>query len=463
MPRDLLRPVVERTMDVVRAGLRARPPVLPPPTLAPLVRFRRLPAAAHDTVVVVLDADAELRDRVRTDLAERDVNRVAWLWLTRPTGWDTELRDALGELAEDGAPSARDTGSDAALRRRLAGAERALARAELRARQAEEQLARVREQLDAVRAVEPELREQLAALRDETDELRAERARTVGELKRLEKLLVRRDDERRALLERVRALEAAPAAAAPGAAATSGAATTSAATTSAATTSTRAPRTGSGRNEATRDGDRRALAALADRIERAIGEAALHLDSLRAEAGIAPSTGPAVGTAAGAERPTGPDRPAAPKRRPLPMPRGLTDDSVEAASWLLTERPVLLVDGYNVSMAAWPDADIAEQRQRLVRLMADLAARTPGLGIEVVFDGATTDATPAALPARTGVNVRFTPHDVEADDELLAMVARYPMPRPVVVASTDRRVRDGARRRGANVVSAHQLLAVARG
>ena len=95
--------------------------------------------------------------------------------------------------------------------------------------------------------------------------------------------------------------------------------------------------------------------------------------------------------------------------------------------------------------------------------MADLAARATGIGIEVVFDGAATDATPAALPARTGINVRFTAPEVEADDELLAMIARYPIARPVVVASTDRRVRDGARRRGANVVSAHQLLAVARG
>jgi predicted RNA-binding protein with PIN domain len=443
VPRDLLRPVVERTMDVVRAGVRARPPVPAPPTLAPLLRFRHLPAAAHDTVVVALDTDATLRDRVRDELAGRDVNRVAWLWLTRPVGWDTDLREALGEVADDGAPSAHDTGTDAALRRRLSGAERALARAEQRARQAEEQLARVREQLDALRAVEPGLREQVAALRDETDELRAERTRTVGELKRLEKLLVRRDDERRELLDRVRALESAAAAAA---------------TATAAVTATAAA---GGADAGRGDGDRRALAALADRIERAIGEAALHLDSLRAEAGLAPS--PAAREGGAIVRPGTADRPAAPKRRPLPMPRGLTDDSVEAAAWLLTERPVLLVDGYNVSMAAWPDADIAEQRQRLVRLMADLAARTPGLGVEVVFDGATTDATPAALPARTGVNVRFTAHDVEADDELLSMVARYPVPRPVVVASTDRRVRDGARRRGANVLSAHQLLAVARG
>jgi predicted RNA-binding protein with PIN domain len=144
------------------------------------------------------------------------------------------------------------------------------------------------------------------------------------------------------------------------------------------------------------------------------------------------------------------------------MPRGLTDDSVEAAAWLVSERPMLIVDGYNVSMAAWPDAEIAEQRRRVAQLLADLVARSPGLTVELVFDGDSAEGAPAAPPARLGVNVRFSAADVEADDVVLEMIGRYPIERAVVVASSDRRVRDGARRRGANVVSAHQLLAVAR-
>ncbi len=434
VPRDLLRPVIERTLDVVRAGLRATPPRPAPPTIAPLLRFRTLPPAAHDTVVVALDADADLRARVGAELVERDTNRVAWLWLTRPAGWDAELRDALGDLAEDGAPSAADVGSDAQLRRRLAGAERALARAELRAQQAGEHLARSRARLEEVQAAEEQWRAQAGALEAEVGELRAERARAVGEVKRLEQILARRDDERRSLHEQLAALDAA------------------------LTRARQAPQRAV-HEPGPPDGppaiDSQAFAALAGRIERAIGEAALLLDELRAAAGIASPE------AAGTERPA--ERAPAPRRRPLRMPRGLTDDSVEAASWLLTERPALLVDGYNVSMTAWPDADIAEQRSRLVRLLADLAARSPGLAVELVFDGAATDATPASLAARLGVNVRFTAPDVEADDELLEMISRVAVSRPVVVVSSDRRVRDGARRRGANVLSAHQLLAVARG
>jgi predicted RNA-binding protein with PIN domain len=153
-----------------------------------------------------------------------------------------------------------------------------------------------------------------------------------------------------------------------------------------------------------------------------------------------------------------------PRRRPAPIPGGLRSDSLEAATHLLT-RPgaVLLVDGYNISMWAWPELDIAEQRERLERVLGDLAARTPGLAIDLVFDGA--EVLPlsrtGARRAR-GITVRFTPADVEADDALLELADRYPLARPVIVASDDRRVRDGARQRGANVVSARQLVGVAR-
>jgi hypothetical protein len=51
---------------------------------------------------------------------------------------------------------------------------------------------------------------------------------------------------------------------------------------------------------------------------------------------------------------------------------------------------------------------------------------------------------------------------VEADDVVLHRVAELDVARPVLVASTDRRVRDGASALGANVISSAQLLAVLR-
>ena len=430
VPRDLLRPVVERAVAMVRADVAARPPRPAPPSLAPLLRFRQLPTAAVDTVVVALDNDGELRARVASETDERTTGRVGWLWLTRPDGWDDELREALGELAaDDGAPSADDVGSEAQLRRRLAGAERAAARAQERVARLEADNAHLRDEATVLRTEHDAVAATAQELRVAADEASRQRTRAVAELKRIERLLARRDDERRGLQQRIEELEAAASVHRP----TEGDVSGPVGVPTAAVA---------------------ALGAMADRIERALGDATVTLDALRG----------AVGLPAAAPR-SEPPPPAAPtpRRRALRMPRGLTDDAIEAAAWLVTERPVLLVDGYNVSMAAWPDADIAEQRQRLVRLLADLAARSPGLGVEVVFDGDSATGAPAALPARSGVNVRFTAPDVEADDVLLAMIGRYPPDRAVVVASTDRRVRDGARRRGANVVSAHQLLAVARG
>jgi len=144
----------------------------------------------------------------------------------------------------------------------------------------------------------------------------------------------------------------------------------------------------------------------------------------------------------------------------VPLPGGLLDDSVAAAEHLLrTPGAVLVVDGYNVTMTGWPELAAADQRRRLVALLADIAART-STRVELVFDGAEVDAGTITVPApaRQWVRVRFSPPGVEADDVVLDLVAQLPASRPVIVASSDNRVRDGARRRGANLLYSRQLL-----
>ena len=135
---------------------------------------------------------------------------------------------------------------------------------------------------------------------------------------------------------------------------------------------------------------------------------------------------------------------------------------MEAVEHLLRIQGVVLaVDGYNVSMTGWPDMPVAEQRRRLVLALSDASART-GSQVEVIFDGA--EVEPIGLPrsARPLVCVRFSPADVEADDVLLDLVSQLPASRPVVVASSDNRVRDGARFLGANLVHARQLVELIR-
>jgi predicted RNA-binding protein with PIN domain len=154
----------------------------------------------------------------------------------------------------------------------------------------------------------------------------------------------------------------------------------------------------------------------------------------------------------------GTDRPA--RRQPTALPIGVFDDTPEAALHLLrTPGATLAVDGYNVSLAGWPTLALSAQRHRLVDAVGALAARTRCTAV-VVFDGADVGAGLPGESRPRGVQVRFTPPDVEADDELLALVDALPLTTPVVVASSDRRVADGARRRGANVISGPQLLGV---
>jgi predicted RNA-binding protein with PIN domain len=418
-PVDVVRRALERALEVAREGTRERPPVLPPASLRPVLRFRRLPATALGTVAQVLDTDDEFRARVAASVDRDEVGRAAALWLDRPDGWEGELAQLLDELAVDVVPPARERDADKALRRRVEGAERAAARALEQANRLEAELDRARQELDDARDGRALIEAQLAALQQRTDELAAQRASAVSELKRVESLLTRRTNEKRALELRLDELRAGIAAETP---------------------APPAP-------------DLDELRRAVDRLGRRAVEFAHDVDALRAALVLGSAPVPT---------PLPPTR--RPRRSPVPIPGGLTDDSEEAAVHLLGRpRAVLLVDGYNISMAAWSDLDIAEQRARLELLLGDLAARTPGLSIELVFDGA--EVVPLLRPGTRraiGVTVRFTPSDIEADDALLEMVDRYPHGRPVIVASNDRRVRDGARRRGANVLSAEQLLAVAR-
>ena len=121
----------------------------------------------------------------------------------------------------------------------------------------------------------------------------------------------------------------------------------------------------------------------------------------------------------------------------------------------------MIVDGYNVSMEAWPLLDSACAAQpRSSRCSASLQART-GASFHVVFDG-DDDGRRPSVGAPLPVRVHFSHAEVEADDVVLDMVARLPTDRPVVVVSSDRRVQDGARRLGANIVKSCELLSLQR-
>jgi predicted RNA-binding protein with PIN domain len=451
---SLLRPALEAAVAVARAGEDATPIEPPPPALRPFLHFAKLPRPALVAARRVLDSDDEFRARVLDTVTEGDVGRSGWLYLTRPEGWEKELAELVGEAADaEERQAGRRAEGDA--RKRLAGAETARRRAEEAAVEAE---------ADAARAA--------VALADERHARRA----AVDQATKLEARLAQVTTER----DRARAAAAEAAAAAEGA--------------SQQVEELRAALR-SAEEELARVEPPAPVIVLPEEPERApaldvAGAAAALIDAARAAAALAdglasvatslqpvplpsppagragpgaPSVG--AGVAGGGAAPVSSigegSRPrAGPRPVPVALPPGIFDDSVEAADHLVRVPGVaLLVDGYNVSKLGWPEKPIAEQRRRLVDALSEMSART-GAEVTVVFDGADTVWSPQVPSTGRRVRVAFSPPGVEADDVVIARAAELRPFRPVVVASSDNRVRAGSGGAGANVISSPQLLAV---
>ena len=131
------------------------------------------------------------------------------------------------------------------------------------------------------------------------------------------------------------------------------------------------------------------------------------------------------------------------------------DDPVWLDRLLALPRAHLVVDGYNVTKAAYGSLTLADQRTRLVSGLAGLAARTAA-EVTVVFDGAQRDPGMTSSWPR-GVRVLFSDPGETADSLILRLVRAEPAGRPVVVVSSDREVADGARAGDARAVPSVSL------
>ncbi len=120
-----------------------------------------------------------------------------------------------------------------------------------------------------------------------------------------------------------------------------------------------------------------------------------------------------------------------------------------------------LVDGYNVirrdaDLRGHEETSLEAGRKALLDAIAAAARRT-GDDFTVVFDGARRAAAP---PPPGRVQVMFSRPPETADDVLRALAARAGA--GTAVASSDRAVRDAARRAGAIAVSAEDFAAALR-
>ncbi len=132
-----------------------------------------------------------------------------------------------------------------------------------------------------------------------------------------------------------------------------------------------------------------------------------------------------------------------------------SDDPARLDQLLALPRSHLVVDGYNVTKTGYGEISLEEQRNRLVRGLAALAART-GAEVTCVWDGA--EAVHGVAPPPRGVRVLFSRKGETADELIRRLVRAEPPGRPLVVVSSDREVADGVRRHGAYPLAAHTLL-----
>jgi len=158
--------------------------------------------------------------------------------------------------------------------------------------------------------------------------------------------------------------------------------------------------------------------------------------------------------------------PETPREKPLArrvapnVPAGLVAHSADGIEAMLrTPDALLVVDGYNVSKRAWPDATASDQRERLAIAVTGLHRRV-GSNVLLVFDGDGTSQVPGIR--RGGVRVVFSDADEEADEVVVREIAALPKRVPIVVASSDAWVRQHAEAEGAVVVGADDLLTLLR-
>jgi len=361
--------------------------------------------------------DDEFRDRVAVQVAARPgreddrAEAAARAWLSRGEGWT----EAVGQAESAGGAAGREAEREAAelarLRDRVEAAEQALRDARAKARaQVEEykaENATLRRKLGESRSTERRARETAEEALRLAEEARARAAA----------LESTQDKEVRKLRARVEQLE--------------------------------------GEQAAQRRDERRT--SRADRDEATV-RARLLLDAvIEAAGGLRRELAlPAVPGAPG-------DRVEAELAEPTDDARTpgsagvLGPGSATLLEQLLTlPRSRLLVDGYNVSKSAWGQSPLEAQRQRLLRSLAPLVART-GAETTVVFDAANLTSRPVVAAPR-GVKVVFSPPGVIADDVVRDLVAAEPPGRTVVVVTDDQEVVRDARAHGARAASASALI-----
>jgi hypothetical protein len=398
-----LRSAIEFAVAIADAGQRLRPPLAYPSALKPFLKQPRIPASQLGKLRRAIEADGEFRARLSAGALPELVDPIGIAWLRREDGWEARVAELIAAAQEA---------------EEQAGAEAALRRAERRREAAEQVAIRTRAELIQAQARVDDLTKLVETYRQQADGTAAEAKTVRDQLTAARNAARHADDRAKSARDRVAGVEGE-------------------------------------RDEAIRraelaEGQRDAL--LAERVER-VG---VQIDAGRVgELGELARSARTLADRLGGLVEVRPGR-----RRPLTLPGGVPGDSPKATEFLLRAPAALvLVDGYNVAKLAWPDEDLAGQRQRLLDIVDDVARRF-GSEIAVVFDGA--DVVGSHSKRRRLVRVTYSPAGESADDVIRSEVASTLPSRPVVVVTNDQAVRRDVAKDGANVVRSDSFLAIAR-
>lgn len=397
IPDTALRSALEFAVGIAAAGSKLRPPLPFPSGLKSFVKFHRLPPKALGSVRAAVEADPTFRERLGMAATSDLVDELGCLWLQRPEGW---LQRALELEAQHTQPDSDDDSK--ADRRRREAAEAAAARARLEVVDLREQLAKLHEELAGTRSQFDSVQKEATALRQRLSETERGAARSDASRQRATGTAdqVRREaDELRAELASTR--------------------------------------------------------QVLEDVLRLRSDEPPAVDAERLRGLLLEALAMVGGTPSASRRPR---RRTA--RTPIPVPGGLLGDSESMTEHLLRTPGVLvLVDGYNIAKAGWPDISLERQREQCVRVCEQMAMRW-GTDIQVVFDGA--DVVGAHSSERRLVKVIFSPAGVLADDVLRAGVSATDPARQVVVVTSDQAVVNDVRAMGANTIRNDAFLTVAR-
>ncbi|WP_420436464.1 NYN domain-containing protein [Candidatus Poriferisocius sp.] len=402
---EALREALKAVVEVAREGQKEKPPVDPPTRLKQLLTFKKFSERALDQVRQVVEDDEEFRERVVEAINEKKVGRVGWLWLARPDGWEKECAE-LSAAAEQESEMAADAQSHRVLEQRLRRAEAALEKAERQREKSGRDRNEARLESTQARAEARQSQEESIKLATELAKTRGDLDAIQKNLERIQRKESRTDDRLKKAQKEIERL-----------------------------------------NRELRD-SRQQHEEEVGRLKERLAVAEVEVAAAR-EAGFTPPREPEH------ESP-----PPLTRRTPVTLPPGMLKDTVVATEHLLrTPKVVMLVDGYNVTFKSWQGFPVREQRMRLLQRLEEMSARYPEAEIVVVFDGTATDYDYISTTARSlGVTVRFSPAGIEADDVIIERCRDYPLWQPLVVVSHDSRVRESARKLGANLVQPSKLL-----